>query len=97
MMCELHAPDAEQLTQMRKECVSEWMTKMNEPKACVQHFSGVGSKTCSATDLRMACEQVAGLFTIRDAERLCDNLQAGHQNFWPEFWANAVIDSNKNG
>ena len=97
MTCELHAPDAERLAQMRKECVSEWMTKMSQPQACVEHFSGVGSESCSAADLRTACERVSCLFTIRDAEHLCDNLQAAHQTFWPEFWRNSVngLDKNK--
>jgi len=86
-LCALEAPNAARLEEMRQECVTDWMTKMSQPRACVQHFSGVASGGCSAAELRDACEEVSAKFRVRDAEKLCEGLQQAHQAFWPSFWA----------
>lgn len=84
--CFLGTPDQQRLASMHEECVSKWMVRMAEPESCVSHFSGVASPACSAAGLRAACEETSRHFTKRDAQQLCKNLQAAHQDFWPGFW-----------
>ena len=89
--CRLGVPDNLRLSGMQEECVSKWMVRMTETDSCVSYFSGVASSDCSAADLRQACEETSQRFTKRDAEVLCSNLQAAHQNFWPSFWSGQTI------
>lgn len=84
--CFLDIPDPQRLASMQDACVSKWMVRMAEPESCVAYFSGVASPACSAADLRGACEETSRRFAKRDAENLCENLQAAHQDFWPTFW-----------
>uniref|UniRef100_A0A6C0C0U2 Uncharacterized protein n=1 Tax=viral metagenome TaxID=1070528 RepID=A0A6C0C0U2_9ZZZZ len=84
--CSVGFPDPRRLASMQDECVSKWMVRMTEPESCVSHFAGVASPGCSAAELEGACRETARRFTKRDAEKLCRNIQAAHQDFWPGFW-----------
>ncbi len=85
--CSLSHPDALRLEEMQSACVAKWMTRMSQPSACVSHFAGVSSPSCTASDLRQACLEVSARFTVADAEQLCSNLQGAHHAFWSDFWS----------
>jgi len=71
---------------MKSDCVSEWMNKMADGDACIEHMSRVAGGNCSAGDIERACSQTAQRFTVRDADALCTGIQNAHENFWPAFW-----------
>jgi hypothetical protein len=70
---------------MVQECVSEYMTKMENKHECVRHLAFQASVDSSVSQLSQACDLINQRFTKEDAIDLCTGLNKVHASFWPRF------------
>jgi hypothetical protein len=80
------APSADARRSMHAACVREWSEKLADGDSCAGYMAGVAGPACSVADLRRACTDLAGRFTVADAHALCTRLDGAHEAFWSSFW-----------
>ena len=85
MTCKIYPPTHSDYVNMHDQCVKKWMQKMHRKNECVSYLAGISSKSCSSSELGVACDNLASRFTVDHASQLCMNLQKAHNDFWPDF------------
>ena len=70
---------------MVEECVSEYMTKMEQRHECVRHLAFQAAPSTSVAQLSDVCDAMNRAFKVEDARELCVALNDVHARFWPRF------------
>jgi len=93
--CKYEAESAHQTTHAQlyhhQKCMKRVVESMQDKTKCVGYLTAISHNNpdmqgCSIDDLGSICEQYAPKFSVKDAEKLCTNINQAQTEFWKDMY-----------